>query len=61
MTRRPKGSVGFLIMNPGNGIETDELESFSMRNEGFLIMNPGNGIETNLPAIFKVELRTVSL
>ena len=36
----------FLFMNPGNGIETLELQDKRTLPTGFLFMNPGNGIET---------------
>ncbi len=40
-------------MNPGNGIETDEIAKSGTTKESFLFMNPGNGIET----FFSVWLR----
>ena len=33
-------------MNPGNGIETNNLLKMKTMNTCFLFMNPGNGIET---------------
>ncbi len=38
--------LAFLLMNPGNGIETADRPNLLQSIPPFLLMNPGNGIET---------------